>query len=275
MAPKSKSFIFTISPGHTGTLYLAGLLQINLPDANIHHEILGFDKFGVDTPDLSHSTLFNSQGNVLKVRSFWNQKFSRIVNTACSYYGETSHLLAKAGLMENISSLYPHGTIHIFCLKREMYKILLSFKNRFEFINRGNMWLWYLDPLYPRKIVTYEPFKEIGVDGMRLWYICEMLTRAEYYKLLYRNSPYIKFHDIDIKDMSDRGHVSRLLSALAVDTEPDKVIIPERKNVTPTDFIAPQETSEEEIELIKQFIAIMRFDPVQLAKHFFNRGNRL
>ena len=72
------------------------------------------------------------------------------------------------------------------------------------------------------------------------------------------------FHDIDIKDMSEPDHVSRLLSGLAIHTEPDKIIIPERKNVTPADFMDSQATSKEEIELIKQFIAIMSFVPVSM-----------
>ncbi|HET9764809.1 MAG TPA: hypothetical protein VFR50_14905 [Casimicrobiaceae bacterium] len=65
-----KQFVFTLTTGRSGTQYLAELLRQNLPDAECYHEICGWDRFGVDTPDLSHMTLFNSQGNVESVQAF-------------------------------------------------------------------------------------------------------------------------------------------------------------------------------------------------------------
>ena len=78
---KDKNFIFTITAGRTGTTYLASLLAANLKDAKTHHEIIGYEHFGIDTPDLSYLILFNSQGNTKKVRDFWQQKLKRIANT--------------------------------------------------------------------------------------------------------------------------------------------------------------------------------------------------
>jgi len=45
--------IFTLTAGRTGTMYLAELLRANLPDTEVHHEILEYDSFGVDTPEIS------------------------------------------------------------------------------------------------------------------------------------------------------------------------------------------------------------------------------
>src|SRR6266849_1968222 len=102
-AMADKHFVFTMTTGRSGTAYLAGLLAANLPDVESHHELLGWDQFGVNTPDLSHMTLFNSQGNIETVRSFWRQKLARIAAAPSRFYVETSHLLMKAGLVENLA----------------------------------------------------------------------------------------------------------------------------------------------------------------------------
>jgi hypothetical protein len=83
------NFVFTMTTGRSGTLYPAQLLAQNLPDAECYHEIVGWDRFGVDTPDLSHMTLFNSQGNVEKVQAFWRSKLARIAATPRQLYVET------------------------------------------------------------------------------------------------------------------------------------------------------------------------------------------
>ena len=66
----AKNYIFTITPGRTGTMYLAELIAQNTKDREVHHEILDYDAFGVDSPDLSTLTLFNSEGNITKVKNF-------------------------------------------------------------------------------------------------------------------------------------------------------------------------------------------------------------
>jgi len=43
----NKKFIFTITAGRTGTTFLANLFVNNIPNSEVHHEILGYDKFGV------------------------------------------------------------------------------------------------------------------------------------------------------------------------------------------------------------------------------------
>ena len=80
----SRKFVFTLSSGRTGTAFLAHLLQANLPGAEVHHEILDYAAFGVDTPDVSHLRQFNAIGNSQLVQSFWKQKFQRIAGAAPS-----------------------------------------------------------------------------------------------------------------------------------------------------------------------------------------------
>ena len=271
-----RSFIFTITPGHTGTMYMADLLNRNIPDSEIYHELLGYDRFGVDTPDVSHLTLFNSRGNVPKVQQFWRNKFHRVLSRPCRVYGEMSHILVKAGLFENIDALTQEGPIHVLLVRRDMMKNLMSFKNRYDFKNKGDMWLWYLDPDYPRKIIHPQPFSALGIDGIRLWYICEMRTRGEYYRLILGGNHQVRFHDVDIENMSDPERVADLLKRMGFEVPSSKISIPDRKNVTRKPMI-PQTTpaSEKEKERIHRVINNLQFDPVQLARKFVEAGNRL
>src|SRR5271155_1811699 len=141
-----REFVFTMSTGRSGTQYLAELLRCNLADAECHHEILGWDRFGVDTPDLSHMTLFNSQGNIEKIREFWRQKLFRIAGGSAPFYVESSPLLMKAGLIENLKPLTEAGRAHLIALERNAADTIVSFRNRFDFYSKSTWWLWYLDP---------------------------------------------------------------------------------------------------------------------------------
>ena len=116
-----KNFLFTMTTGRSGTQYLTELLRRNLTDAECHHEILDWDRFGVDMPDLSHMMLFNAEGNVAKVQEFWRQKLARIVRTPQRFYVETSHMLMKAGLIENLAPLTEAGRVHLVILERDPF----------------------------------------------------------------------------------------------------------------------------------------------------------
>jgi hypothetical protein len=160
-----KNFVFTLTTGRSGTKYLAELLGQNLPRAECHHEICGWDRLGVDTPDVSHMTLFNSQGNVDKVRSFWQSKLARVAATPQAWYVETSHLLMKAGLVENLALLTETGTVHLIALERDPYATIVSFRNRFDFWGKADRWLWYLDPEYPKNLVPSRELFAKGING--------------------------------------------------------------------------------------------------------------
>ncbi|HKY93691.1 MAG TPA: hypothetical protein VJL84_00240, partial [Kiloniellales bacterium] len=139
---QGKHFVFTMTAGRTGTAYLAELLRQNVGSAEVHHEILGWDRFGVDTPDVSHMTLYNSVGNHPKVQAFWQDKLGRIAKTMAPVYVETSHLLLKAGLVENLGPLLAAGTVHLVALERDLLPTVISYRNRFDFLNKGMWWMW-------------------------------------------------------------------------------------------------------------------------------------
>ena len=99
----------------------------------------------------------------------------------------------KAGLLDNLPRLTEGREVFVVDLRRDLLKVLSSFLARNDFSNKGNMWLWYLDPDYPSKILNPQPLMEYGSPGIALWYICEMLTRAEYYHMLLAHVPGLHF----------------------------------------------------------------------------------
>jgi len=264
----AKKYIFTITPGRTGTLFLAEFLVRNLPKCEVHHEILGYDSFGVDSPDLSTLTLFNSQGNVDQVKKFWKQKLTRIKETKVNYYVETSHILAKAGLLENLNYLDKDAEIHFILLDRDAMKIIESLHARFDFLNIGDIWLWFLDPQYPIKILDSTPFNYLSVHGSRLWYVYEMRARSEYYKLKFKSKKNIHFHNINIGNLNTAKGAKDFLLSLGVKRKTSEIIIPPKLNVTKTKQAVIDKKTE---EIIKKEMK-KPFDPTALAKEFIKLG---
>lgn len=226
-----KQFLFTLTTGRSGTRYLAELLQANLPGAECHHEICGWDRFGVDTPDISHMTLFNSQGNVEPVQAFWRSKLSSIAATPRAQYVETSHVLMKAGLVENLAPLTAQGIVHLVALERDPYATIVSFRNRFDFWDKANRWLWYLDPDYPRNLVPSRELFAKGINGLCLWYILEIRARAARYESLLAREPRIRVHRFSLEELRVAGGASRLLRALGIAAEPAQVVLSDPQNV--------------------------------------------
>jgi hypothetical protein len=263
-----RDFVFTITTGRSGTAFLAELLAANLPNADTHHEILGWDQFGVNTPEVSHMTLFNSQGNVEKVQDFWRQKLRRIAQSSAGFYVETSHLLAKAGLIENLAPLSRIGRIHLILLERDTFATIKSFRSRFDFENPGNMWMWYLDPNYPRNLCNSAEMVRLGVNGICLWYICEMRLRAAYYEKLLTKNPAIVFHRTSIEQIAARAGAAQLLSALGAARSEGDVVLPKPQNV--------EERSvawiKGEPELLREVIAKVQFDAGAMAQAALDRG---
>jgi hypothetical protein len=265
----SKDFLFTMTTGRSGTQYLTELLRQNLPDADCHHEMLDWDRFGVDMPDLSHMMLFNAQGNVAKVRAFWQQKFARIAVTPRRFYVETSHMLMKAGLVENLDLLSGAGRVHLVILERDPYATILSFLARSDFASHGNQWIWYLDPRYPKNIVNALPAMERGgISGVCLWYIAEIRVRAAYYEKLLAGRADVVVHRFTLDELRIAEGTSRLLAALGVATPAERIVLPppQNENVNKLTLDAAEETS------LRELIASMPFNAERIAEETIGRG---
>jgi hypothetical protein len=270
----NKHFVFTMTPGRTGTGYLAALLAGNAasPDqVAVHHEFLGFDDFGRETPEMSHFTGFNCHGNTPAVRAFWEQKLGRIAAMPGSHYVETSHLLMKAGLAENIDLLTDAGTVHFIVLEREVAATVRSYRRRGDFVNRINMRLWFLDPDYPRNIVKAEPAMANDVDGVCLWYICEVMARTAYYRQILAGNDRVVFHDAALESLADPETVSALLDGLHMPRATANLAIPRKVNESPPHFrLTPDEAARIDVVIEKY-----PFDPDALARDYVENGGSL
>jgi hypothetical protein len=265
-----RQFLFPLTTGRSGTVFLTELLRLNWSGAEVHHERLGYTALGVDTPDASHFTFFNSVGNVEHVQDFWRRKLARVLESSAARYAEVSHFLFKAGLVENIAPLAEAGEVHLVILTRDTFKIQWSYVNRFEFANFGYTWLFALDPRYPNTVVQSDPFMKHGVAGNALWYVHEVFARAEYYALLTADMPNVHLHRVDLSEITRPEGAARLLRALGEEMDPDDVRMPPRRNATKQTMFDDK---------MKEFCRrLAKGTPLQsetMARRFFDSGRRL
>ncbi len=267
---KRKQCIFTFSTGRSGTAYLTKLLKINLDNAEVHHERLGYSDNGRLTPDASHFTLFNSEGNINQIRQFWSEKLSAISYGTTPVYAEISHFLAKAGLFENIDQIAPDIDVDIVFLRRDPLELAWSFANRFDFANRGFTWMFYLDPDYPRNLVDPTPYEPYSAFGSCIWYVHEMQARGEYYKLLLNNRKNLHIHEYDLKEIITTQGAAHLLTVLKQQRSPADIKLPPKQNESKQWYFG-----EPEKNLLAEIIEKTQIDPKQCALDYLESGKRL
>jgi len=225
-------FIYAITTGRSGTMFLSRLLNLNIAGAEVHHEFTGFPHFGRRTPDVSQLTTFNHVGNVPEVRSFWRRKFTEDSKSRSRIYAEMSHVLAKAGLLENLDLLPPDTRIDLIRLKRDSFETYWSHLNRFDFVQPASTWLLTLDAHYPNVIVDSAAYLEHGIFGQALWYVHEMEARAAYYERLMVTDSRIRFHRVLFDDLVTPFGASTLLQGLGHGCDPGEVELPRRATAT-------------------------------------------
>ena len=225
-------FVFTMTAGRTGSGFLAELFRRNVPDAAVVHEHLDWRAFGTRTPDVSHLVRFNNEGFSDHVRQFWARKLSGIVATGVSAYVETSHVLMKAGLIEGLLELEGDHEIHLVAQRRERVPTLVSYHRRFDFVNLGNRYLWYLDPSYRCNLVNPAPFLDYGVHGIRLWYLLEMEARTAWYTGRLADVPNVTVHTTNLAHVTQPDGARGLVRAVMGDER--VVSVPSKVNANPT-----------------------------------------
>ncbi|MGH1368093.1 MAG: hypothetical protein ACRBCL_05705 [Maritimibacter sp.] len=265
-----KKFIFPITTGRSGTVFLTELMKLNAPEAETHHERVGFQTLGLDTPDASHFTLFNSVGNVQRVQDYWKMKCDRVLASKAETYAEISHFLFKAGLIENIAPLAEAGDVQLVLLTRDPFKIQWSYVNRFEFSNFGYTWLFALDPRYPNVMVKSAPFMEHGVAGAALWYVHEVFARQEYYARLVADMPNVHIHRVDLSEITTPEGAAKLLTALGETTTTDTLKMPPRQNAT-----KQMHFGEDMKNHCKRLAAGAPLKSREISDRYFDSGRRL
>jgi len=266
----ASKFLFTITPGRSGTVFLTQLLRENLSDALVFHERTGYGNFGIDTPDASHFMRFNSEGNSQHIKDFWHKKFTLIKNTSDLWHIEVSHFLSKAGLIENIHLLESFAEeVHIVIQNRDLLKMLWSYVNRFDFANFGFTWLFTLDPRYPNVIVNSEPFMKRGMFGIALWYLIEMECRSEYYSRMLEGRPKIRLHKTQLEELVLESGAKKFLRDVTGSAF-ETITLPGPQNETRhTMFDASA------MEHCKKLIAGFKFEASLLVDEYLEKGLNL
>lgn len=267
----ANQFIYTITTGRSGTVFLADLLKENLNNATVFHERAGFPNFGINTPDASHFTTFNNIGVNDHVRYFWQQKLTRDSQTKTTIHCEVSHFLSKAGLIENLSLLPNESKTHIILLKRDPWKIFWSYLNRFDFMNSGFTWLFTLDSRYKNVIIKSDIFQQHGVMGNALWYVWEMFARMSYYREILKKEKNIFAEYISLEEVVQPEGAAKLMSWLIEKDVPvNNIVIPGVRNETKFNFLG-----EDMLAQAKEVFEKLSCDPEALGKEFYERGFRL
>jgi len=259
------NFVFTLTAGRTGTAWLAELLRSNLPDCESHHEILGYDRFGLDTPDLSHFTLFNSVGSVPDVAAFWARKAERVMTSKARWYCETSHLLMKAGLVENIDRFSRQGPVHLIALTRDPVDTVSSYTRRGDMNNAGNQWLWHLDPDYPLNVLNAAPFLERGLLAVRYWYWMEIEARQGLYASLLADRADVQVHRHSLETL--RADPTALFADLGV--EVPTPVLPAPKNTGKRAML-----SDPDRRVVERVVSLFAGDAFALGQAAYAQGHR-
>lgn len=261
--------IFTIAPGRTGTVFVAELLRRNAPHADVYHERMGADQFGLQSPDISHMMRFNTDGNVGHIHQFWRRKVALIGAGTRPVYAEISHLLAKAGLMENIGLLCQDVRVDMVLLRRDMAKTVESFISRGDFINTGLAWAFLLDWDYPRRVIDPAPFKPHGMLGRAYWYVAEMFARGEFYRQRLAGVANLNFHVAELAEISTAEGAEALMAALGLPVPEAGLELPEAQNKRTLELFGDVSGK------VADLVAELAVDPVAEATAFQAKGGWL
>jgi len=228
--------IFTHTYGRSGTAYLARLLAANTETKSVcvAHEMLRPDDWGLRTPDLSTMTRYN---HLIDVSDFWMDKFDDMMARPEPIKIETSHQLSKGGLLDHID-LCPDKDIKVICLERDWGDIAVSLRQRGDFSNVTLMWLWYLDPRYPRNVTRFDDVPDVP-ESFRLffWYLMEQKARQKRYRELLGDR--VDFIDVRLEDIATVAGARVLLRRLGLERKADIMIPPPgTRNEGPPAFVS-------------------------------------
>jgi hypothetical protein len=211
---RRQQFAFALATTSQEAQLLAALLGANLNDAEVHHRHDAPTDIGTVTPESSLVRRFNTDGNRQSVRDFWRGKFAHHLHGPGPLYAETSHVLATAGLIENLALLDASLRVDIVILRRPPELSLQELTNASSTEAGLFPGVIGLDPQCPNRIVEPAPYLASGRLGTCLWYVTEMAARAAYYRMLLRDRPNIHIHWIGLETLKHAPGAPGLLKAL-------------------------------------------------------------
>ncbi len=273
--------IFTFSAGRTGTGYLARLLAE--AGALAVHEGQLFGGFGWWRPDISHLHRFATfplvDGGGLEafpkgLGRFWANKLANTADRLPAdgqnrVYAETSHVNAKAGLLEWLvlrgrsPGIRPDVRFTIVHLTRDPRKTVLSLAARGDLKAPGNMWMWYLAPDYPNNLVEYGPFAQLRL-GTSLWYLSEMEQRANHYRRLAGPDSF-DWIDVGLEEITDEQGARRFVGRFGLEL----AALPGKTNATrawPTEIEDLASVLDAELAYVRTELGFLQSTPSDCPK---------
>ncbi len=179
-------------------------------------------------PSLELRLAFNNMGNTPAVQAFWSDKFKAILAEPCHTWVETSHLLCKGGLVENLALLPPNSAVTLVALRRERGPLVRSLRRLGDFGRVGNRRLWYLDEKARRNLLPLPDELAPSGLGLAFWYVLEMECRQAWLRRQVEAGaagPAVSWLDLTTEEASGSpaldGLVARLRSEAGLPRERD------------------------------------------------------
>jgi hypothetical protein len=166
---KLPRLIFCVTPGRSGTTYLAGLLEGLNKTVSVHEAKPNFV-----------SRMRRVQSNRIEAIKFWEEKkIPAIQSLGCNFYIETSHLFCK-GFFEPLVENYQLPNLII--LRRSLRQVAKSLTKLNTIPGRTKSGLrWYLQPSDP-VLLKIEDSKNLNDYQICYWYCLEIEARSKKYK---------------------------------------------------------------------------------------------
>lgn len=229
----TKTLVYTITNGTAGSSYLRRFLEGNLTGAEVHGDRAGWLDLGVNCPDASHLTRFNTLGNLPEVRAFWRKKLAMDIASDQDVFVDLTHLHSKAGLVENLGYVPDDVKVVLVHLQHNVLDTVWTVHNRCDFRNSGFTWIHALDPNYQNVMVPSGQFAQQGMAGLALWYVVEMRARASFYKRLVAPMPNVAFAEVWLADLVHRKPPSGDLLEMITGKAPEQVTSAEKVAALP------------------------------------------
>lgn len=265
---QGKTLVFSMSPGRSGTGYLSALLSGNLGYSDIAHE---------DTVVSSGQWIvkFNHTFDHDTLDRAWESKLSGFLDNPAPVAGETSHLLMKAGLIENLHRLKGRGDVVLCALERDKWDVLRSYSRRTDFQKIGRILTYYLHPGFKNNIVPPDPFSDFREYGAQLWYLYEMQARTVYYRDWYMPAhvPWVRVISTTLERIATHDGAQSFLTVVTPDNQFDRLALPTKIN-TQQD-LNRADVDEDRLTRLMTFDTDLSLDIPALVADYWNSGKRL
>jgi hypothetical protein len=245
-----KHLIFCISPGRSGTAYLAEVMK----------SVDGVASFHEGEPDFAH-VLRMVQHHPGVAYKFWtSEKLPFISTVEESVYFESSHLFGK-GFAEPLLDLDIIPDIVV--LRRPHREVALSMWRRQAIPGRGELGnRYHIIPSDPTALLSLPGYREVTEYQLCYWYCLEMEARAERYTKMFKNRG-ARVVETSLKEVTTQRGFLRVVEELGLPApdykrykELDRVVNPNPVHLREGPPEGDLDEQEKEIEMLTRTVVV-------------------